>query len=146
MGYESTLIVAEVTGVNYPCRDGKPRSMLSVVATFDLSKMGYNTPFANLLEASPDDPTVYWYPQLASGPVNPDSPPAEQYHLGDCEQVTDPYGKPPKRLDPELTMLALEAADDGYRRIPPALAMLRAFAEQTEDGRWPRLALFHIGH
>lgn len=146
MGYESTLIVAEPSVIESVGADGKPRRMLQIVATFDLAKMGHDSAFADMVAAAPADPTVYWYSQLAWGAMNPDAPADKQYHFGDIEQIADPYGDPPTRLDFSETIDVLESEDLDYRRIVPCLSMLLAFAEQIEEGRWSGLALFHVGH
>lgn len=146
MGYESNIIVAEVFT---PYRDDG-RSSFRPIATFDLSKMGYPN-FSRLLAAAEQagpPRKLYWYPQLASGPANPDAPEADQRHFGDCELETDPYGKPPTELNLRELIEALEADDDGYRRIAPVVAALKVYADQLDAGFWrpERFTVLHLGH
>jgi hypothetical protein len=146
MGYESILIVAETMD-----GFGDGRTMIRPVATFDLSKMGYDGDFAELVKARKsrlDADRYYWYPQLAWGPIEIDAPEDEQRYFGDQQQSKDAYAEPPTTMDFDTTILALEASDDGYRRIAPVIAALKVYAEQLAAGKWDRdrFGLFHIGH
>jgi hypothetical protein len=135
MGYESTLIVAELMGIA-----GRPGTYILPVAIFDLSKMGYDGDFAELVTARRtriDGDRYYWYPALAYGDT-----------AGDSHVHLDPYGQPPTTLNFDTTILALEADDGGYRRIAPVIAALKVYAAQLAEKKWnpDHFGLFHLGH
>jgi hypothetical protein len=126
MGYESKLIIAEA-GISSD-RDG---CWLDEIATVDLCKMGYDTNWSQLLKASKaertDNRRFYFY----SG--------------GDGRTYEDLYGDPLLPLDLGHAIKAIEADDtDGYRRLPPALAVLRSFQETQHQ--WRDLVVLHFGH
>ena len=119
MGYESKLYVVEKSTL--PSEDGL--TYAAVVAMVDMCKLGCSGELPQLIRKS--DPTKYYI-----------------YGTKDDKLTEDSYGDPLKEMTLEATIAALEADNDGYRRILPALALLKSFNPKD----WRDLAVLHFGY
>lgn len=127
MAYDSKLIVGQkAPSTNSDCG----LRYVSVVATFDLKAMG---------------PESSYYRMVVSKWTNPEPQELYYFYEGDERIDSDCYDAFLLELDLGEAITALSRDDDGYRRIPPVLGMLKAFA--NTEGQWDdELVLLHYGH
>lgn len=120
MGYESRLIVGEATDLRR-----QPPQWIAVEATFDLGKLGWETPWSDLLERhkAPADPEWFFYATD-----------------GNTQVTTDPYGEHLRTLPVDEVLEALDACGPDFPRAAACAAWLRAWT-------WTRNKLvLHYGH
>ena len=132
MGYESKVFIVERH--YFPKRENFPEWIsASVIAEFDLSKMGYdNEEFFDAFKREIDY-TIYM--PVCDNDGNETIAPVDE----DC------YGKHMKYATlPELiSALKICEKRDHYRRLPPLIAMLKAFNANEWDGE---LQAVHYGY
>lgn len=128
MGYESKLYIVN----RHDFRPSYDHVWGEIVATFDLSKMGYsNHEFYDAFTKEID----------------------YEFYLPTCDDNgnevmdfvnTDCYGTHMKSADLKTVIRALEICEerDHYRRLPPLIAMLKAF----DESEWDELQVVHYGY
>lgn len=125
MGYESKVLIGNAN-------DLSGGTFVHEIAVFDLCKMPYTGPWARLLSASKaervDNRDLYTF----------------AFGDGDTEVRRDRYDDLLLPLDLDDVIGALEESDQDYRRIPPALGLLRAFRGVRDQ--YPDLIVLHYGH
>lgn len=137
MGYESKIYIVERHEINKRF-DGAPIDPpivnALVVASYDLCKMGYsNTEFFDAFRNEID--YTLWLPGC------------DDYGNETMTDVDeDCYGEHMKSADIDELIEALKICEqrDRYRRIPPLVAMLEAFAAEREQ--WDELQVVHYGY
>lgn len=159
MGHDSTLII----GLAYETSD-----YVSTIATYDLAVMDYQGAFWRLVNTAPDTGR-YVFDGPVGGDVDDDKlerladeagfPERDHdrirevvgsFTVGNNTFTEDRYGRPLKELDLPALINALESdldRDAPYRRIPPALALLRSFhTTQGFQNTHEKLVVLHYGH
>ncbi len=105
----------------------------NTIATFDLSKMGYDGAFHDLRQAA----DVVMREERVWPAVYTDG--SDTLIWRDC------YDAPLTVMALDEVIAALKTDDDGYRRLAPIIAMLEAF--EADKDRWPEgLRVLHWGH
>lgn len=134
MGYESELYLGETFPHGVGDVDGA--SYVSVIAMFDLCKMGSGGPFAEMRRRhpAPAEPAFFFYGTD-----------------GDTRITGDPYGDnlQPLPLDEVVDALKAEIAlgdscGDVYRRLMPAYALFAAMLHNR--AQWSDVVVLHYGH
>lgn len=131
MGYESKLFV--VNRIHFSERDGMPEWICAQeIASYDLSKMGYDAKeFFAAFKTEID--YKLWMPVCDDH---------GNETIGETD--IDCYGEHMKGATLEDLIPALEAVEqrDRYRRLPPLIAMLKAF----DPSEWDDLQVVHYGY
>ena len=120
MGYESKIYIVNKTDSIF---GDEPKKYASVIATFDLCKMGYGG-FTQLFNKETD---CYFYADDGNTKI-----------LEDC------YGDSLKECDiKELKeWFKNKIKEDDYRRLKPFYALVKSFNKK----QWKDLAIIHYGH
>lgn len=122
MGYDSKIYV--VSKSTAPLYNGQGKNFAQIIATYDICVF---PPFQRMF-TQPTDCYIY----------------ADD---GNTQILTDKYGQPltEARIDEVVSCLEnLSNEDKAYRRVPPLLAMLKAFRD--DEKVWESLAVLHYGH
>jgi len=124
MGYESKVYIVTKSGSGW--LDGGKRYG-NIVGTFDLCKMAHDSAYHALMNKSkPTDCCIYETD-------------------GNTKIVEDRYGAPLKEMSLPDLIEALQKDNDGYRRIPPLIAMVSAIVNDPGWGMDDVVAL-HFGY
>lgn len=125
MGYESKFIVGDKSSQVY---DGK--TWVQVYATFDVSKMGYDSKSMKVVSDTPlpADERFFFY--------------ADD---GNTMITEDRYDEPLKSIDYNELLLALRQDEkaDPYRRFGPFIAFLETI---ISEHKFSNLIVLHYGH
>lgn len=108
MGYEVTMFLGEVTGVDLSADDD--RKFFQIAAMVDLCKVDLDD---SIGVAEFDGQPIYLYYRKG----------------GDAHEVADCYGKELRAFDPAVLLKAIKKANrrDKYRRYDMAIPLLEAF-------------------
>lgn len=121
MGYESRFYIVDNTSMTSA---GADKTFALPIAIYDMCKMDYNGEVHRLIKNSPH----------ASCFVYADD--------GDTPILIDRYDKELTDIDISQLIKALEHDNNGYRRIPPFLALLNAIIKED----WRDLKVLHYGY
>lgn len=136
MGYDSTIVVGIKRSLPSLDKRAPEATYVQTIAAFDLCVMGYKGAFHTLLNQTKttqgENRQAYIYPMCGGG---------------DRIVVNDSYGSPLILMDPQAVLTALEEdeAREHYRRLPPAVALLKEILEEP-GFKSENLVVLHYGH
>jgi len=127
MGYESKIIIAEKHEAHQQISfNGKTLDYASVIAIYNLSRIKYPSPVADLIDASPEADCYFYF----DGD-------------GDHEVCEDRYGKPLVEINILDLSQALKYESDPHRRFLPFANLLDSF---LKNDSFNNVVALHYGY